>query len=476
MSYIGSKRDKCYLAYYKNNNIIFCFEEKDEFSEKLCLVVIKHRNNGKTIVVSGMLALLIFFLPLEKAIDIGPIPQASNEISKNITRTAQEELVLELRCGASSLRFNQSHEEYLEKLLSNKLKSLDVEKEFERVLKLSEISKFKKFYRSIIVGIENSPELIQKSIVMLSQFEKPLPQSIKYTHLKLYDSLGILNRKSAGLIVTDVNPKPRYQYDNDFEFRLKQEKFLRNRRRLFSVGDSSLPAKKTNGGKNQENLLKPRLKAPDKASPLRLSISNSNEGVDIPIAYAYTNSDAISEGIPTSLTNIQARTKVMKMYGTKTNPKCTYFDKKIGLKAPYQVFANKAKHGLSYNVNPLLYYSESDLQILKKYGLIGYIERGCDFPSKAFTDTFFANSQSFYHRYKKNRNFHGAFQGKRAIIVHNDTLSTGGPALIFYYESKELWVPNHLNDKQMKRYLKTVIIGNKNQEVVPGTQPPLQNK
>jgi hypothetical protein len=459
MSYIGFKRDRCYLAYYKDDKIIFCLEEEDKFSEKLCLVVIKHRNNGKTIVVSGMLALLIFFLPLEKAIDIGPIPQASNEISRNITRTAQEELVLELRCGASSLTFNQSHEEYLEKLLSNKLKSLDVEREFERVLKLSEISKFKKLYRSIIVGIENSPELIQKSIVMLSQFEKPLPQSIKYTHLKPYDSLGILNRKSAGLIVTDVIPKPRYQYDNDFEFRLEQEKSLRNRRRLFSVSDSGLPAKKTNGGKKQENLLKPSLRAPDKASPFTLSISNSNEA------------------IPTSLTNIQARTKVMKMYGTKTNPKCACFDKEIGLKAPYQVFVNKAKHGLSYNVNPLLYYSESDLQILNEYGLVGYVERGCDFPSKAFTDTFFANSQSFYHRYKKNINFHGAFQGKRAIIVHHETPNTkGGPALIFYYESKELWVPHHLNSKQMKRYLKTGIIGNKNQEVIPGTQPPLQNK
>lgn len=499
MSYIGFKRDRCYLSYYKSDfkhkffpilinghmfiinvddKIIFCLEEEDKFSEKLCLAVIKHRNNGKTIVVSGMLALLIFFLPLEKAIDIGPIPQASNEISRNITRTAQEELVLELRCGASSLPFNQSHEEYLEyleKLLSNKLKSLDVEREFERVLKLSETSKFKKFYRSIIVGIENSPELIQKSMVMLSQFEKPLPQSIKYTHLKSYDSLGILNRKSAGLIITDVIPKPRYQYDNDFEFRLEQEKSLRNRRRLFSVSDSGLPAKKTNGGKKQENLLKPSLRAPDKASPLTLSISNSNEGVDIPTAY--TNSDAISEAIPTSLTNIQARTKVMKMYGTKTNPKCAYFDKEIGLKAPYQVFVNKAKHGLSYNVNPLLYYSESDLQILNEYGLVGYVERGCDFPSKAFTDTFFANSQSFYHRYKKNINFHGAYRGKRAIIVHHETPNTkGGPALIFHYESKELWVPHHLNSKQMKRYLKTGIIGNKNQEVIPGTQPPLHNK
>ena len=499
MAYIGFKRDRCYLTYYKSNfkhkffpiiinghmfiinvddKIIFCLEEEDKFSEKLCLAVIKHRNNGKTIVVSGMLALLIFFLPLEKAIDIRPIPQASNEISRNITRTAQEELVLELRCGASSLPFNQSHEEYLEKLISKKLKSLDVEREFERVLQLSETSKFKKFYRSIVVEIENSPELIRKAIVMLSQFEKPLPHSID-ARLKPYDSLGILNRKCVGLIVNDVTPKPKYKYENDFEFRLEQEKSLKNRRRLFSVGDSGLPAKKTNGGKNQENLLKPSLRAPYRASPLTLSISNSNEGVDIPTAY--TNSDAISEARPKVLTNIQARSRVMEKYGTKTNPKFAYFDKEIGLKAPYQVFANKVKHGLSYKVHPLLYYSESDLNILNTYGLIGYVERGCDFPSKAFTDTFLANTQSFYHRNKKNINFHGAFQGKRAIIVHHETPNTkgkggGGPALIFYYESKELWVPYHLNSKQMKRYLKTGSIGNQNQEVIPGTQPPLHNK
>jgi hypothetical protein len=120
MSYIGFKRDRCYLAYYKsdfkhkfspiliNDNmfiinvddkIIFCLEEEDKFSEKLCLSLIKHRNNGKTIIVSGMLGLLIFFLPVEEAIDIGTIPQASNEIIRNIPRTAQEELVLELRGG-----------------------------------------------------------------------------------------------------------------------------------------------------------------------------------------------------------------------------------------------------------------------------------------------------------------------------------------------------------------------------------------
>jgi hypothetical protein len=167
---------------------------------------------------------------------------------------------------------------------------------------------------------------------------------------------------------------------------------------------------------------------------------NSNKGLDIHIPTAYTNSDAINEVDITSLTNIQARTKVMKMYGTKTNPKCGYFDKEISLKGPYQVFVNKVKHALSYNVNPLLYYSESDLQILNEYGLVGYVERGCAFPSKAFTNTFFANFESFYHRYKKNINFHGAFQGKRAIIVHHES----GPALIFDYESKEL-----LKDKQL---------------------------
>ena len=379
--------------------------------------------------------------------------------------------------GANNSAFNQSHEEYLEKLISKKLKSLDVEREFERVLKLSEISKFKKFYRSIIVEIENSPELIRKSLVMLSQFEKPLPYSID-ARLKPYDSLGILNRKSVGLIVNDVTQKPkyRYEYQNDFEFRLEQEKSLQNRRRLFSVGDSGLPAKKTNGGKNQENLLKPSLIAPYRISPLTLSISNSNEGVDIPTAY--TNSDAISEARPTSLTNIQARSRVIEKYGTKTNPKFGYIDEKIGLKAPYQVFANKAKHGLSYKVDPLLYYSESDLQILNTYGLVGYVERGCDFPSKAFTDTFFANSQSFYHRNKKSINFHGAFRGKRAIIVHQVVPKTkdGGPVLIFDYDSKELWVPHHLSGNQMKRYLKTGSIGNQNQEVIPGTQPPLHTK
>jgi hypothetical protein len=124
MSYIGFKRDRCYLAYYKSDfkhkffpilingnmfiinvdeKIIFCLEEEDKFSEKLCLALIKHRNNGKTIIVSGMLALLIFFLPVQKAIDIGTIPQASSEIIRNIPRTAQEELVLELRGGGNDI-------------------------------------------------------------------------------------------------------------------------------------------------------------------------------------------------------------------------------------------------------------------------------------------------------------------------------------------------------------------------------------
>lgn len=124
MSYIGFKRDRCYLAYYKSDfkhkffpilingnmfiinvdeKIIFCLEEEDKFSEKLCLAVIKHRNNGKTIIVSGMLALLIFFSPVEKVIDIRPIPQASSEIIRKIPRTAQEELVLELRSGGSDI-------------------------------------------------------------------------------------------------------------------------------------------------------------------------------------------------------------------------------------------------------------------------------------------------------------------------------------------------------------------------------------
>lgn len=76
-----------------DEKIIFCLEEKDKFSEKLCLALIKHRNNGKTIVVSGILALLIFFLPVEKIINIGPISQASSEIIRNIPRTVQEELV-----------------------------------------------------------------------------------------------------------------------------------------------------------------------------------------------------------------------------------------------------------------------------------------------------------------------------------------------------------------------------------------------
>jgi hypothetical protein len=60
MSYIGFKRDRCYLAYYKSDfkhkffpilingnmfvinvdeKIIFCLEEEDKFSEKLCLTV-----------------------------------------------------------------------------------------------------------------------------------------------------------------------------------------------------------------------------------------------------------------------------------------------------------------------------------------------------------------------------------------------------------------------------------------------------
>jgi hypothetical protein len=50
-----------------------------------------------------MLALLIFFLPVEKAIDIETIPQASSEIIRNIPRTAQEELVLELRGGGNDI-------------------------------------------------------------------------------------------------------------------------------------------------------------------------------------------------------------------------------------------------------------------------------------------------------------------------------------------------------------------------------------
>jgi hypothetical protein len=124
MSYIGFRRDRHQLVFYRNDfkhkffpilingnmfiinvdeKIIFCIEEEDNFSEKLCLALIKHRNNGKTIIVSGMLALLIFFLLVEKAIDIGTITEASSEIIRNIPRTAQEELVLELRDGGNDI-------------------------------------------------------------------------------------------------------------------------------------------------------------------------------------------------------------------------------------------------------------------------------------------------------------------------------------------------------------------------------------
>ena len=85
MSYIGFKRDRYYLAHYKNNS-----EHKSSHTRK-------------TIKISLLLALVILLLPTGETVNVQRIPKAPSQITRNIGRIPQQELILKIRAGDNAI-------------------------------------------------------------------------------------------------------------------------------------------------------------------------------------------------------------------------------------------------------------------------------------------------------------------------------------------------------------------------------------
>jgi hypothetical protein len=81
MSYIGFTGDRYHLAHYKGDS-------KHKFS-----------HNRKIIKISLMLGLLIFLLPTNETINIQNIPKAPSQITRNVERIPEQELILELKAN-----------------------------------------------------------------------------------------------------------------------------------------------------------------------------------------------------------------------------------------------------------------------------------------------------------------------------------------------------------------------------------------
>jgi hypothetical protein len=108
------------------------------------------------------------------------------------------------------------------------------------------------------------------------------------------------------------------------------------------------------------------------------------------------------------------------------------------------------------------------MKAINDYGLLGYVERGGELPSSAFIDAYHQHLKTFFARNKSTLNLNGAYRGKPAIVVHN---ATTNEVLIFRSDTKQLWTPNHLNLKQMLRYIETGGLG-KQCKLPIGTVPP----
>lgn len=161
---------------------------------------------------------------------------------------------------------------------------------------------------------------------------------------------------------------------------------------------------------------------------------------------------------------------IIGQYGTLENPQFDYIDESLGLMSPHQQLAVKVYHAHSYKVLPQLYgITKSQITAIQKYGLIGYVSRGGQLPSSDFIFAYQEHVKTFYSRNKATLNLNGAFQGERAIIVHN---LKEGEVLIFRASNKQLWTPTQLSPNQMRRYLKSGCIGKQSSTIPPGTTPP----
>ena len=170
------------------------------------------------------------------------------------------------------------------------------------------------------------------------------------------------------------------------------------------------------------------------------------------------------------LSKENALARITEEYGTLEYPKFDYIDGSLGLCATRQQLAAKTYHAPSYKLYPELYgISQAQIKAIDDYGLLGYVQRGGEFPSSDFIDAYHQHIKTFYARNKSNLNLNGSYRGKRAIIVHNEI---NGEVLIFKADTKQLWTPSHLRPGQMKRYLETGAIGSQDSVCPAETTPP----
>ena len=97
------------------------------------------------------------------------------------------------------------------------------------------------------------------------------------------------------------------------------------------------------------------------------------------------------------------------------------------------------------------------------------VERGGKLPSSAFIDAYHQHVKTFFARNKSTLNLNGSYRGEPAIIVHNEI---PGEVLIFRADTKQLWTPSQLKQKQMLRYIETGAIGKQGSVLPTGTTSP----
>ena len=142
--------------------------------------------------------------------------------------------------------------------------------------------------------------------------------------------------------------------------------------------------------------------------------------------------------------------------------------------SPHQQLAVKVYYSPSYNLQPELYgISKDQIDAIHQYDIVGYVKRGGQLPSSEFIFAYHQHLKTFYARNKNTLNLNGAFRGEPAIIVHNEDK---GEILIFRADTKELWTPTQLRQKQMQRYHETGVVGKQGSTVPAGTTPPSKTK
>lgn len=168
-------------------------------------------------------------LQLVSGADVG---ETDNSTS---TQSQKSELnrSLQLVGGADVSGTDNSTSIQTQKVIDKVLKKLDPERQIEIALKISDTSLRATVGRIInetLKYLENHPDIIKNSLIMLKEFQKPSPVYLPFERLAPYDRLGILQRQS---LVQSKDLK--LLIKSDFEDRMKKQQILNAREPEVSV-------------------------------------------------------------------------------------------------------------------------------------------------------------------------------------------------------------------------------------------------